>query len=171
MGLLADGDLALLHRLEQRGLHLGRGAVDLVGEEDVAEDRAGLEAELALAALGIVDLGAGDVGGQQVRRELDAAEVGVEVLGHRLDGPGLGEAGQALDQQVAVGEQADQHALDHAGLAEDLGVHRGLEGEDGVAGGTALSEAGARAVRACTTPVSAALSGECRVCQRSVSHS
>ena len=53
-------------------------------------------------------------------------------LRHRLDGAGLGEAGQALDQQVAVGEQADHHALDDPRLAEDLGVHRGLEGEDGV---------------------------------------
>ena len=77
MGGLADGDLPLLHRLEQRGLDLGRGPVDLVGEEDVAEDRAGLEAELALAALGIVDVGAGHVRGQQVGGELDAAEVGV----------------------------------------------------------------------------------------------
>ena len=35
-----DGDLALLHRLEQRGLRLGGGAVDLVGDHDVREDRA-----------------------------------------------------------------------------------------------------------------------------------
>jgi hypothetical protein len=50
---------------------------------------------------------------------------------HRLDGAGLCEAGQALDQQVAVGEQADHHALDDPGLAEDLGVHGGLEGKYG----------------------------------------
>ena len=37
-GLAADRDLALLHRLEQRRLHFGRGAVDLVGEQDVGED-------------------------------------------------------------------------------------------------------------------------------------
>ena len=34
--LAADGHLALLHRLEQRALHLGRRAVDLVGQDDVA---------------------------------------------------------------------------------------------------------------------------------------
>jgi hypothetical protein len=39
----ADGDLALLHRLQQRGLRLGRGAVDLVGQHDVGEDRPGEE--------------------------------------------------------------------------------------------------------------------------------
>ena len=35
-----DGDLALLHRLEQRRLGLRRGPVDLVGEHDVGEQRA-----------------------------------------------------------------------------------------------------------------------------------
>ena len=35
----ADRDLLLLHRLEQRRLHLGRRAIDLVGENDVGEDR------------------------------------------------------------------------------------------------------------------------------------
>ena len=38
--LAADGDLALLHRLEEGRLGLGRGAVDLVGQDDVGEDRA-----------------------------------------------------------------------------------------------------------------------------------
>ena len=38
--LAADGHLPLLHRLEQRRLGLGRGAVDLVGQHDVGEDRA-----------------------------------------------------------------------------------------------------------------------------------
>ena len=60
-----DGDLAFLHRLQQGGLHLGGRAVDLVHQHDVAEDRPGLEAEVA--GLLLVDLAAHDVGGQQVR--------------------------------------------------------------------------------------------------------
>ncbi len=35
-----DGDLVLLHRLEQRRLRLGRRAVDLVGQNHVGEHRA-----------------------------------------------------------------------------------------------------------------------------------
>jgi hypothetical protein len=35
----------LLHRLEQRALRLRAGAVDLVGEDDLREDRARMEAE------------------------------------------------------------------------------------------------------------------------------
>jgi K(+)-stimulated pyrophosphate-energized sodium pump len=44
--VLADGHLALLHRLQQRGLGLGRRAVDFVGQQDVGEDRPLDEAEL-----------------------------------------------------------------------------------------------------------------------------
>ena len=35
--------LALFHRLEQCRLHLGGRAVDLVGQNDIGEDRPGLE--------------------------------------------------------------------------------------------------------------------------------
>jgi hypothetical protein len=38
---------ALLHRFEKRRLRLGGGTVDLVGEEEVGEQRPGAEAELA----------------------------------------------------------------------------------------------------------------------------
>ena len=56
----ADRDLALLHDLEQRALDLGRGAVDLVGEEEVREDRAELGVERV--PVGAVDAGADEVG-------------------------------------------------------------------------------------------------------------
>ena len=36
MGHAIDGDLRLLHRFEQRRLRLGRGAVDLVGQHELA---------------------------------------------------------------------------------------------------------------------------------------
>ena len=65
-----DRDLALLHRFEQRRLRLGGSAVDLVGEHDVREDRAGAQAERPVARREHV--GAGDVGGQQIGGELDA---------------------------------------------------------------------------------------------------
>lgn len=48
-----DSDLTLLHGFEEGGLGLGRGAVDLVGEQEVGEDGAGLEGELGGA--GVVD--------------------------------------------------------------------------------------------------------------------
>ena len=48
-GAALDGDLLLLHRLEQRRLGLGGRAVDLVGEQQPGEERAGPELELARA--------------------------------------------------------------------------------------------------------------------------
>ncbi len=41
-------DLALVHGLEQRRLGLRSGAVDLVGQQDVGEDRSPLELKLLL---------------------------------------------------------------------------------------------------------------------------
>ena len=113
----ADRDLALLHDLEQRGLHLGGRAVDLVGEEEVAEDRAELGVERPL--LRAVDARADEVRRDEVGRELDAGERAAEDARGRLDGQGLGEPGHALDEQVALREQAHEHALEHRVLPGD----------------------------------------------------
>src|SRR5690606_40216611 len=64
--------LPLLHRLEQRALGAGRGAVHLVRQQHVREDGAALEAESLGSPL--VDRAAEDVGRQEVRRELHALE-------------------------------------------------------------------------------------------------
>ncbi len=74
--MAADSDLALAHRFQQRRLHLGRGAVDFVGQQDRVEDRAGHEFKATF--LRAPDLGTGQVGRQQVRGELDAGEIGFQ---------------------------------------------------------------------------------------------
>ena len=117
IGRVADRDLSLLHHLEQRGLHLGRGAVDLVGQQEVAEDGPQLGVERAFA--GPVDAGADEIGGDEVRRELDAGEAAAEHSRGGLDRQRLGETGHALDQQMALAEQADEDALQHLPLARD----------------------------------------------------
>ena len=43
--------------------------------------------------------------------------------GERLDRQRLGQAGHALDQQVAAREQRDQHALEEVVLADDDLLH------------------------------------------------
>jgi hypothetical protein len=72
VGLAGDRHLPLLHHLEQRALHLGRRAVDLVGEQQVGEHRAERGGEVA--GLLVVDARADQVGRHQVGRELDALE-------------------------------------------------------------------------------------------------
>ena len=42
-----------------------------------------------------------------------------EHAGRRLDRQRLRQAGHALDQQVPLGEQADEHALEHVVLSGD----------------------------------------------------
>ena len=77
--LATEGHLTLLHGFEHRALHLRRGAVDFVGEEQVREDRAAVDTEVA--RLLVDDFGADDVGRQHVDRELDATEIQVDGLG------------------------------------------------------------------------------------------
>ena len=133
MGLVPDRDLPLLHDLEERALDLGRGAVDLVGEQEVGEHRAELGVEGA--AVRAVDARADQVAGDEVRGELDPAERGMEDVGERLDREGLGEAGDALEEEMAAGEEGDEHPLEHRVLADDDPpdlVEDGLGGLPGV---------------------------------------
>ena len=115
--LAADRHLALLHRLEQRALHLGGSAVDLVGEHEVREHRP--ERDLELAELLVEDPGADDVRRHEVGRELDPLELAPDRLRERLHRHRLREAGHALDEQVATREQGDDHALEQRVLADD----------------------------------------------------
>ena len=79
------------------------------------------EGPAAVAGGGILldDVGAGDVGGHQVRRELDALEDQAERLREGADHQRLGRAGQAGDQAVAADEQRDQDLVEHLLLADD----------------------------------------------------
>ena len=66
-----------------------------------------------------VDARADEVGRDEVGRELHAREGAAEHAGGRLDRQRLREARNALDQQVALREQADEHALEHRVLPGD----------------------------------------------------
>jgi hypothetical protein len=122
-----DRDLALLHRLEQRALGLRRGAVDLVREEHVGEDGACAEREGPVPRREHVR--PRDVGGQEIGRELDAPDRTAERLGERFHQRGLGDPGDALEQDVAACEERDEHHVDGARVADvdaaDLAPHLG----------------------------------------------
>ena len=117
VGRVTDRDLVLLHDLEQRRLDLRRGAVDLVGQQEVREHGAELRLERRLARS--VDARADEVGRHEVRRELDPLERATEDVREGLDRQGLGEAGDALEQDVSAGQQADEDAFEHRVLADD----------------------------------------------------
>ncbi len=73
----------------------------------------------ALAVLLDEHVRADDVGGHQVRRELDAVEGAVDDVGERAHEHRLAQAGHALEQCVAVGDEADQRLPDEIVLADD----------------------------------------------------
>ena len=110
MRLAIDGDGALLHGLQQRGLGLGRRAIDLVGQQERGEDRAFDQREFV--ALQVEDVGAGDVGRHQVGRELDALELAAEDARQRARQQRFGQAGHAFDERMLVGQDHHQRLAD-----------------------------------------------------------
>src|SRR6185369_171402 len=115
VGLAAEGDLPLLHGFEQGGLHLGGGAVNFVGEDEICEHRAA--GGVVFSVAGVVDQRADDVRGEQVRGELHAVENGVYGTGKGAEGEGFGEAGDAFQEHVAIGHEAHQQTVDEVLLA------------------------------------------------------
>ena len=129
VGAPADADLPLGHRLEQGRLHLGRRPVDLVGEDEVGEDRSELGVERLRARP--PDPGADDVAGHEVGGELQAGERAADDVGQRADGEGLRDTGHALEEHVTARHEAHEHPLDHVVLADDDALdleQRTLEG-------------------------------------------
>jgi hypothetical protein len=117
VGPSVHGDPPLLHHLQQCRLGLGRGAVDLVAVHEVAEDRTPVELELVDRL--VVDGDPCDVRGQQVRGELDALQTPVDGGRQTPRQHGLADAGHVLDEQVALGYQADDGELDDLALPAD----------------------------------------------------
>ena len=112
----------LLHGFEQRGLRLGRRAVDFVGQQHVGEHRAGHERETTMPGGRVVldDVGPGHVRRHQVGRELDAREACRSRARASVEMSSvLARPGHAHQQTVATGEERDQRLLDDGILSDD----------------------------------------------------
>ena len=150
--LSANGDLAFLHGFKQGALNLGRGAVDLVGQHEVGEDGSLFDGELL--GLLVVNQRAHNVGREEVRRELNAAKVACNGVAQAFDGQGFGQSWDTFQQDVSVGQKANQQTVDHACLSHDGSAHFRPDGVDKL---TFLRDAciqrldvrGARGLRAC----------------------
>ena len=86
----------------------------------MGEDGAGLEAQ-RLGAVGVClhHHRADDVTGHQIGCELDARVSQAEDAGERPEQGCLSQTGDAFQQDVPAGEQADDNAVDHILLADD----------------------------------------------------
>ncbi len=80
------------------------------------ENRPRHEGEAAI--LRTVDRRAGQVGGHEIGRTLDAREAAIDRAGQPLHRAGLGQARRTFDQKVATGQKRDQEPFDQR-LASD----------------------------------------------------
>ncbi len=131
-GFRTNGHLSLLHRFEQRALDFGRCPVDFIGQDKVGENGAFAHGE-GLFFL-IVDHGAYHIRRQEVRGELNAAEIHIHRLAEGLDGQRLGQSRHAFEEDMSIGKQADEQVVDHAFLADDAFAHLVTEWVDEPAG-------------------------------------
>jgi len=116
MRVAVDGDLSLLHRLEERALRLGRRAIHFIGQEHLRKDWAPVKDKLPRGRIenGITQ----DIGGQQVARELHASEFEAKNPGQRVRQRRLAHAGDVLDQQMSARQQTTEGHANSMVLAQ-----------------------------------------------------
>ena len=98
--LAVHRDLVLLHGLQQRGLCLAGGTVDLICQQQIRHDRAGLIDKLV--CLFVIDREADDVRRHGVRRKLHTACLQAKDLCKGHGCCGLADAGHVLHENVAL---------------------------------------------------------------------
>ncbi len=87
----------------KRTLGLRRGAIDLIRQDDICENRAAAELKRLFSLPEHRD--PEDIGGEQIARELDSSKSAVESAGKRMGEGGLADARHVLNEQMAFGEQ------------------------------------------------------------------
>jgi hypothetical protein len=115
MGVPVHRDLVLAHGFQQRRLRLGSSAVNLVSQQNVAEDRAALEFKALLG--GGIHGDAEYIAGQHVAGELHPLEVAVQSSCQGLRQGCLSYARHTFDQQVTSGKQRHQRQPYHLVLS------------------------------------------------------
>jgi hypothetical protein len=113
--LPVDRYLPVPHRLEQRGLRARTRAIDLVGQQHMAEDRAAAQRELRAAL--VVHGDPEQIARQQIARELHARHLGPDRLCQGAGQRGLADARHVFDQDVPTGQEGDRGQLHHTRLA------------------------------------------------------
>jgi hypothetical protein len=109
----------LLHRLEERRLRLRRRSVDLVGQNQMVKNRPGKKTHAPPAHVVLEDVGAGDVGWKEVRRELHPAERQSERLGKGCDEQRLRKARHPDEECMPASQKRHEHQVDDGFLPYD----------------------------------------------------
>ena len=104
-----DRDALFLHGFQHGRLGFGCGSIDFIGQDKIGKDRTFLESKCSSASI-VFDqhVRAGDVGGHQVRRELNATEAEVSCFTDGPDHQGLAQTRNTFEEHVAAGEDGRQ---------------------------------------------------------------
>ena len=106
MRVIIHAHVTFAHRFQERALRFRSSTVDLIHQHDVGENRSAAEFEgvARLAENGHSQY----VGRQQIAGELDPAKCAVKTPGQRVGESGLPDARHIFNQQMTVGQEADQ---------------------------------------------------------------
>ena len=102
MGFTVDGHLAFLHAFEQAGLGAGYGAVYLICQQNVGDNRSRMKCKKA--CLLIIDIKAGNIGRQEIRRKLNPGKRTPDAFGQGFGQQGFGDAGHIFQQDMTLGQ-------------------------------------------------------------------
>ena len=90
-------------------MYFGGRAVNFIGQQQVGKD--GAQHRTEFTGLLIENARAHQIGGQQIRGELNAVETAVQGFGQGVHCQGLGQSRHAFNEQVALCQQRNQHAF------------------------------------------------------------
>src|SRR5579875_1877466 len=119
--LALHADLSLLHSLQQRGLCARCGAVDLVRQHNLREQRTG--SKFKLSELLIVKSNTDNIRRKQIRGKLNALERAAKRTGQRFSHGGFANARHILEEHMSLAEQRNQQQIDHFLFSHDHVAH------------------------------------------------
>ncbi|GBE29703.1 hypothetical protein BMS3Bbin04_00725 [bacterium BMS3Bbin04] len=97
-------------------MNLCRSAIDLIRQNELGENGSGLGLEGAFAR--IIDQCSDQIGGEQVRRELDAVEAAIHGRSQALDCQSFSQSRHTFQENVSIGQHTYQQTFYHVFLAD-----------------------------------------------------
>jgi hypothetical protein len=114
-----DGDLPLIHGLEEGGLRARRGPIDLIGEKEIGKHWAGYEVEAAVALM--IEIVAEDVGREEVGSELEALETSSHRGGESVGQRSFSNARRPSEEGMPTGQEGSEEKIGRVIRAKDGG--------------------------------------------------
>lgn len=118
-GFPVDGNLALAHGFQQCTLSPGAGAVNFVGEDELAKNRTFVKYKIL--SLLIIDAVSDNIGREKIGSELDSREKAIYGGGKYFAEGGFAQTGCALNQHMSIGQDSDQKKFSGKFCAKDTG--------------------------------------------------